>query len=418
MSRFEALAERDYRRFWLGSVASVGGYQLLLLGKGWLVFELSGSALDLGYLGAAAALPNMAVSLFGGMLADRVDKRRLLVVTSLLMAVLLCLLAVLDATERAEVWHVLAIVAVISAVTGFDWPARQSLFPSLINRRRMMSAVALNSVVWQASRMVVPALGGFIIALSDTWVLFLIGALGSLGMASALARIASRRSVRTSGLGLAQFAEGVRFVVRDPVFASLVPLTYCCMFFGTSLLQIMPLFADAFDAGETGYGLLISASGLGAIVGTFIVGPYQRSGSLGWIMLAGLALTAVSLQCFALVTALLPAGLAALALAMTAALAMGLFSTVYLIASMTVLQLIVPEVLRGRVMGLHGITYSLIPLGGLLGGFLAEYLSPAAAIGVNATLLLLAVVYAAVAKPHLRHLDGRALVNELPACGS
>ena len=409
MSRFDALTERDYRWFWLGSVVWGGGYQLFLLGTGWLVFRLSGSAMDLGYLGAAAAVPNMAVALFGGMLADRVDKRRLLIITSVLMAVLLALLAALDVAGRVTVGHVLAIVVVISAVTGLDWPARQSLFPSLIDRRHMMSAVALNSIVWQVSRMVLPALGGFIIALSDTWALFVLGAVGSLGMSWALVRIRPRRGAATPGLGFAQLVEGFRFVVRTPLFATLIPLTYCCMFFGTSLLQIMPLFAELLGSGETGYGLLISASGLGSIIGTFLVVPYQGSPRLGWIMLAGLGATAFSLQGFALVTGALATGPFGLGLALTATCAMGLFSTVYLISSMTVMQLNVPEQLRGRVMGLHGITYSLIPLGGLLAGFLAEVWSAPVAIGTNATLLLLAVICAAGAGPTLRQLDGAAM---------
>lgn len=388
---------------------SVGGYQLLLLGQGWLVFELSSSALDLGYLGAAAALPNMSVSLFGGMLADRIDKRCLLITTNIVIALLLVVLAILDASESVAVWHVLAIVAAISAVTGLDWPARQSFFPGLVERKNMMSAVALNSVVWQVTRLAIPGVGGLIIAFSDTWVLFFLGALGSVGMSLALVGIAPGPKARAVGLGLAQFLEGLRYVVKDPLFSSLVPLTYCCMFFGTSVVQIMPLYADRLGSDETGYGLLVSAIGLGSVLGTFAIGPYQRSSWLGWFCLVGLGLTAASLGGFALVTGPLVGTIMPLALALVAMLAMGFFSTVYLVSSMTVMQLKVPEELRGRVMGLHGITYSLIPLGGLLGGVLSELWTPSTAVAINSGLLLVAAVYVGVTKPAIRRLDGTLL---------
>ena len=113
-AQFGALRSYNYRRYWLGSLASIGGTQLLILGKGWLVFELSGSPFHLGLLGAASALPSILVTLFGGVLADRVDKRRLLMITSLSIAALLLLLAALDATEVVAVWHVITIAALIS----------------------------------------------------------------------------------------------------------------------------------------------------------------------------------------------------------------------------------------------------------------------------------------------------------------
>ena len=138
------------------------------MGLGWLIYELSGSSLALGYLGAAAGFPALLTTLFGGALADRINKRHLLMVTSALTALLLALLAFLDFAEIVEVWHVIAIAGAISLVTGFDWPVRQAIFPELIDREDMMSAVSLTTVIWQATRMVMPALGGIIIAVSDT----------------------------------------------------------------------------------------------------------------------------------------------------------------------------------------------------------------------------------------------------------
>ncbi|MCB1686005.1 MAG: MFS transporter, partial [Pseudomonadales bacterium] len=130
--RYPALAFPLFRRYWLASFASVGATQLVTLGQGWLIFELSGSALQLGVLGAAAALPNILMTLLGGVIADRFDRRRILMTTSLITTVLLTILAWLDYSGQVEVWHVLAIAAGVSLISGLDWPARASIFPMLL----------------------------------------------------------------------------------------------------------------------------------------------------------------------------------------------------------------------------------------------------------------------------------------------
>ena len=127
--RFSALQNPAYRRYWLGSFASVGATQLLVLGQGWLVFKLSGSPLTLGYLGAAIAIPNIMMTLFGGLLADRVSRKHLLLATSLISSVLLIILTLLDVSGLITVWQVLLIAALFSLNSGVDWPARQAVFP-------------------------------------------------------------------------------------------------------------------------------------------------------------------------------------------------------------------------------------------------------------------------------------------------
>ena len=152
------------------------------MGLGWLVWELTSNALTLGYLGMAAGLPAIIMTLFGGVLADRFDRRKLLMLTSILTALLLAALAYLDFSGIVVAWHVIAIAAAISLITGIDWPARQAIFPALIEREDMMSAVALTTIIWQTTRMVMPAFGGLIIAYADTWVLFAFCSLGFFSM--------------------------------------------------------------------------------------------------------------------------------------------------------------------------------------------------------------------------------------------
>ena len=150
----------------------------MIMAQGWLIFELSGSPMDLGILGAAVSGPAIVVLLFGGILADRFDRRYLLMTTSLITAVLLLVQALLDYFGVVEVWHVLVLGCVIGIVTGFEWPVRQAFFAKLITRDQMMSAVSLNSILWQGSRMILPALAGVLIAASGTALLFALGAVG------------------------------------------------------------------------------------------------------------------------------------------------------------------------------------------------------------------------------------------------
>ena len=259
------------------------------MGQGWLVYELSGSPLDLGFLGAASSIPTIAVALVGGVIADRVDRRRMLIVTSLIIAGLLVLLAALDGTGVVAVWHVLAIAAAIALIAGLDFPSRQAFFPSLIPRDQMMSAVALNSMLWQGSRIVLPGLGGVVIALADTWAVFAAGAVGFMAMARVMASFAPTPAADVplaTGHSGRQFVDGIRFIASHRMFWVLILLTWATTFFGISYIQLMPAFARLLGAGETGYGLLLSATGVGAIAGNLIVVPLQRSPRLGRLLVA------------------------------------------------------------------------------------------------------------------------------------
>ena len=410
-ARFGALRVAPFRRYWLGSAASVGAFQLLIMGQGWLVYELSGSPLQLGFLGAASSIPTIAAALVGGVIADRVDRRRMLIATSLSIAVLLALLSVLDGSGVVAVWHVLAIAGAIALIVGFDFPSRQAFFPSLITREHMMSAVALNAILWQGSRMFLPALGGVIIALTDTWVIFAAGAAGFIAMSRVMAGFAPTSAADMPlavGHSGRQFADGIRFIASRRMFSVLMLLTYATTFFGTSFVQLMPAFARLLGASEAGYGLLLSATGIGSVTGTLIVAPLQRSPRLGRLLLVSLMCAATVLIAFNICVALLPGRMTGYVLALSCAMLATMCTSMFMVTSMTVMQLAVPDGLRGRVMGLYSICFSLIPLGGLLGGVVAAVTSPPFAAALNAGILLAVVVFVATTEPSLRQLDGSA----------
>jgi MFS family permease len=401
-----ALHSPLYRRYWLGSLASIGATQLLVLGKGWLVFELSGSPLKLGLLGAAGAIPQILVTLFGGVLADRLNKRKVIMTTSLVISSLLLVLAALDFTGMVEVWHVIVIAALIGLTSGFDWPARQALFPSLIDRKHMMSAVALNSVLWQGTRMVVPAIGGIVIAVSSTAVIFLAAALGFFTMFLVLASFDVVHRVTERGNSLHQFTEGLKFIVTSKLFAVLIPLTWIVTFFGVSFIQLMPVFAEILSVGERGFGFLLSASGVGSVTGTMFIVVVQNTRRLGWLILAGSLFASLALFGISVVTNYADTIQNAYAIAMCFVFLMSMFNSMYLISSMTVLQMRVPDALRGRVMGIHGITFSLISLGALFGGSVASAYTAPIAVAVGASIVMFAVLSVAATQSEIRNLKG------------
>ncbi len=153
---------------------------------GWLVFKLTGSALYLGLLGVAMAVPTILATLAGGLVADHGNRGRILLITSILAGLALGILTILDLGDWVTVWQVLLLAALLGSISGFDLPARVSFFPALIEPHQMMSAVALNSILWQGTRMVLPAVGGVLIALADTWIIFALCTIGFAVMAKIL----------------------------------------------------------------------------------------------------------------------------------------------------------------------------------------------------------------------------------------
>ena len=403
--RFDALASAPYRRFWLGSIASVGSTQLYFIAMAWLVFELSNSPLDLGLLGAATAVPNILATLIGGLVADRVNRRTILILTTGISTVLMLLLAALDATGLVRVWHVLLISGLLGLVQGFDFPARSSIFPSLIEPKQMLSAVALNSILWQGSRMIFPAIGGILIALTDTSLIFVLCGLGFITMLMVLCWLEVVQVIQAKADPWREFKEGLRFVLHHRLFLTLILLTWISMFFGTSYIQIMPIFADILQSGERGYGLLISATGVGSVAGNLFISRFQQSRRLGLKMLSCAALAPFSLIGFSLVAGTLANVAGAFWLASLFAVMTAAFSSVFLVSSMTVLQLKVPDKLRGRVMGIHSITWSMIALGGLIAGALASKFSAPVAVVIGAVIVLSSVIWVTIRKLELLNLN-------------
>lgn len=401
LGRLGALSDPRYRRYWLGSMASVGGIQLVVLGQGWLIVNvLGGSAIALGLLGGATAVPTILVTLFGGVLADRLDRRLLLMITALISAALLLFLATLDATGVVQIWHVVVIAGVLGLVQGMDQPTRNAFFPALIRREDLGSAVALNAILWQSTRIVSPMVGGIVIALFNTAVVFYASAVGFIAMFVVLLTLrVPHVPQRTKRDIVGELREGIAYIARTRLFAALILLTYAHMLLGMQYIQLMPLVANHYQVGSEGLGLLFTMVGLGALSGTLITLRMQAAQSPGRTLLLAVA----GAECLIIAFALAPTYAFALALLFLASVCNSMFT----INSMTALQMRVPDALRGRVMGIHGITFSMMPLGGLIGGAIAAYSDVRVAIGLGGLVMLVVIGVVAITEKQVVHLDAR-----------
>ena len=383
---------------------------MLVFGQGWLAFELTGSPLYLGYIGLANASSAIALNLFGGVLADKVDKRRLIFVTQLITASLIFLLAALTLTKIVEVWHIILIAFAAGAVIAFDQPARQALYPHLVDRKVMVSAVALNSAIWEGTRIVAPAVAGLVISLAGTATAFLLAGAGFVTMSIVIALLDVPKIESRSGESPMQdMIEGLKFISGNTVFAFLIGMAFFNSFFGVSYVQMMPAFAvDVLKVGANGQGILLSMGGVGALAVTMTMGSMRGSSYRGLMIVGGGAAFGLSVVTFALTSQYV----GSFSLALMLMLIMGTSSSMYQIAIMSSLQQLVPDNMRGRVMGFYGITWSIAPLGALQTGAIAEFVGVSVAVAIGGTLVLLFALGPAMINRQVRSLGVTLLEGE------
>ena len=382
-SIFGALAYPNFRIYWISAVSFVLGWQILRIVFAWIIYELTGSALYLGVLGGVQAAGTLSVVLIGGVIADRVDRRVLLLMTQGSMTATVAGLLVLAQIDQLAAWHLLVASAVIGVAQGIDQPARTSLIPALIpDRRQLMNALALGSSVWQGTRIFGPAVGGIILEISGvTWTFGLV-ALGFVAGTLLLLLLQVPPVIeRRRESFVRELVEGLAFIRSRQLFFNLIALTFIDSFFGTAYIYVMPIFAkDILGLGASGMGMLMSASAAGALLGTLGAAFVIRGRWPVPLLLGGAGAFGALTVVFA-VSNLLPLSLAVLFLS-------GAFNSVSMITNQTILQAAVPEELRGRVMGVFSLTYSLIPLGGLQVGIVTDYLGAQAAVAIGGVVVV------------------------------
>jgi predicted MFS family arabinose efflux permease len=383
LSTFAALKAPNYCLYWFGLVFYVLGHRAEYVTFAWIMWEVTHDAMALGYLGLAQGVPLVVFQLFAGVLADRTNRLRLVIATQVVIATTLIAAFVLTVLGLVRVHHLLALAALTNTFRAFDEPSRMALIPQLIDRERLPNAIALGSIPWQAGRMIGPSVTGVVIAAFGGAVGLALAAVASciaLALYSRL-RLHGGAPARDGRRVLRQLAEGLSFVRRDFVFASLICLALFNAVFGLSYVTVLPIFADwYFDAGSTGYGVLNAAHGVGAFIGTLAVATVaHRIRQRG----SALLLTAAGMGLALIVFSRSPA----MRVALPVLVVVGFSNTFYLTQVSTFLQTHVPDHLRGRVMSIYSLCWNLLPLGGLLAGALAAATSARVAVAVGGTMV-------------------------------
>ena len=369
LARLGALAIPDFRKLWAGSLVSNVGTWMQQIGSGWLVLQLTDSPFWLGMVSFTAAIPILAFSLPAGVLADRVDRRRLLLGTQILAGALTLLLTILTATGVVRIGHILAITFLSGTVMAFHMPTWQTMLPDLVGKDRLMNAVGLNSAAFNGAAVVGPALAGVIL-----------GALGpaacfGFNAASYLAVIAALLAIRTPSVGradgpqagvLESLAAGLRFIRGRRLVLAFFALAAIVSLAARPYIQLLPVFArDVLGGDERLYGTLMAANGVGALGGALLTAAFARVPRKGLTLLGSVVAFALGLIAFALVP-LVPVALALLLL-------VGGATTLFMSATNTVIQHLAPDDLRGRVLSVWSmIAAGVMPLGSLLLGGLAS----------------------------------------------
>src|SRR5262245_23034131 len=380
-----ALGERDYRRYFAGAIVGQTGTWMQSVTQSWLVLELTGSPFRLGLISTLQSGPILLLSIFTGVLADRVTRRTLLFGTQAAQACLAVTLGTLAWSGHARYWHV-AIVAVLWGVmTAIDQPARQSMVMEMVGRQHLPSAVGLNSVAFNGARIVGPAITGVLIARVGLSPGFFLNTLAFVFAITMLAQIPARRPSPRGGEAtfVGDMLEGIAYALRTPAVRLILGLQIVLSFSVFNFSVYVPLLArDVLGMGAEGFGLLMTCLGVGALAAGLSLGGI---GALPTTLIAG----ALAVACGGLVglsfTRVLP--LAALLLALT-----GFSGTIVMAGCNTTLQLRAPDALRGRVMSLYTLlSGGIFPIGAFWVGFVSEHWGVQRAFLVNGALGLLAV---------------------------
>ena len=384
-SVFKAFTYRDYRLLWGGAFTSSVGTWMQAVAQNWLILTLTGSAFYLGLCAFLSDAPFLLFSLFGGVLADRVDRRRILLASQIVQLSSAFLLAGVVAVGLVKVWMILVLAFVVGLAQSIGGPAYQALVPTLVDREDLANAVALNSIQFNLARVIGPVLGG--------WAFYALGAAACFGLnglsflAVIAALLALKRGAhlapREEGSVLSSLKAGVSAVRASGPLKGLIGLSFMSSFCALPLVTFLPVFAkDVFGRDATGYAVLLAAFGLGAVVGAIAVASLhhaKRRGVLGVTMLTVFGFLMIAFAA----SRNLPLSVAILFCAGASMVAV--FATF-----MTLVQTNVEEAMRGRVVSVYSLAFrKAMPLGNLVAGILAAVITaPWVLVGNGVTLIL------------------------------
>jgi MFS family permease len=365
-----ALGHRNYRLFFAGQIVSLVGTWMQSVAQSWLVYRLTGSALLLGLVGFAGQFPVFLLSPFGGVAADRYSRHRIVVATQAASMLLASALAAVTLLGHVRVWHVMTLAVLLGTVNAFDVPARQAFIVEMVSPADLLNAIALNSSMVNSARVLGPAVAGLMVAAVGEGWCFFSNAVSYVAVLAGLLLMTVPPRVRGPGAGraLESLAAGFRFVWLTAPVRALLLLLGLVSLTGMPYAVLMPLFADSIlHAGPRGLGLLMGASGVGALASTLTLAAKRELRGLGrWITWASVGFGA-SMVSFALSRWLW--------LSIFLLVPVGFCMMLQMASSNTLIQAMAPDALRGRVMAVYAMMFmGMAPFGALLAGAMAHHI--------------------------------------------
>ncbi len=398
---------RDYRLLWLGQSGNTIGQWMDQVTRSWLIYELTGSALQLGLVSAVRAIPMLFFSVLAGAVADRYGRKRQLVISQVVNAALNVLLAALVFSHHVQPWHVYATGILAGIVQAFQQPARQAMIPDLVDRAHLGNAIGLQSLAFNASRSIAPALSGLLIAWIDVGgsytvqaLIYAVATIWTVQIHDPITRAARAASSDTRALSLAQGTlAGARYIWTNRPVRAVMMIVLIPAILGQPFTSLLPIFArDILDVGPQGQGMLLTALGLGALAGAVVIATVGGTERQGLFMLLGASVFGLGMIAFGL-SAWFPLSLVAMA-------AVGICDTTYGTQANTIIQTNTDPSVRGRVMGVYFLNRGLVPLGALLAGGLADRLSAPQTVVLMGSSCAALALWVAFAAPEVRRLRG------------
>ncbi|MBA2305809.1 MAG: MFS transporter [Acidobacteria bacterium] len=410
-----ALRSRNYRLFAGGQLISLIGTWMQMVAQAWLIYRLTGSAVLLGVAGFTAQIPVFVLAPLGGVIADRLDRRRVLIVAQAVMMLLALILAGLTFSGAVRVWHIYTLAALLGVANAFDIPARQSFVVEMVGRESLPNAIALNSSMFNAARLVGPAVAGAVVAVvGEAWC-FLINGLSYSAVIAALVAMGPSATVgrtRATVSAWESVVEGFEFAWRTRPVRALLLLLGLVSLMGMPYSVLMPIFADRLlGGGPSAYGLLMSAAGSGALAGAGTMTLRRDLRGLGrWIAFAASGF-GVSLILFSVSRSLL--------LSAALLVPVGFFMMIGMAASNTLIQAMVPDRLRGRVMAVYSMMFmGMAPMGALMAGALAAPVGAPATVAFGGAVCVVGGIAFGFYLPALRAPARQLIASQQMSAGA
>ncbi|MGC8717271.1 MAG: MFS transporter [bacterium] len=400
LSTFESLRYRNFRLFWFGQFMSLIGSWMQTVGQGWLVLELTNSSFLLGLVSAIGSLPVLFLSIFAGVVADKVRKRNLIIVTQTSLTILAFSIGIITYMGIVKFWHILVIVALFGVANAFDMPARQTFVVELVDKESLMNAIALNSSIFNGARIIGPAIAGVMVSSIGVAGCFILNAISFIPVIVGLSLIDGEFRVDSSSNDsvIESLKGGFLYLKENPNIFFIIIMVAINSVFGMPYITLMPVFArDVFKVGAQGLGFLMSATGVGALIGALFIASIGRYKYKGRLLITGIIGFSIFLLLFTITRSF--------TVAIWMLVFTGFCMIVFTSTANTTVQTYTQDDMRGRVMSFYTTFFTgMAPLGNLQAGYLANLWGAPKAIFIGAVMNIVIVIVILLKLPDIKNL--------------